>query len=214
MRSSQQATGVQTVEQTVQSTLHRDSTHLSHALRACRSLSHTRTSTSTRPEPCGTDHHSHGGCAPGRHAGGVGWHRRDGRVYGKPPHERGLFGHGVQPNHQQDGCAQGQRCRHRTHGILPCVRNALRSEALPHRTHRRTASKPTSPQPNNGRAGTHYTDNRDDRYTAYTEYTARFPVVRTHARTYRYTVVHHYRFARVHHFRYEHVDESTPFAPR
>jgi hypothetical protein len=37
---------------------------------------------------------------------------------------------------------------------------------------------------------------------------------RTHARTYRYTVVHHYRYTRVHHFRYEHVDESTPIAPR
>ena len=37
---------------------------------------------------------------------------------------------------------------------------------------------------------------------------------RTHARTYRYSVVHHYRYTRVHHFRYEHVDESTPIAPR
>jgi hypothetical protein len=46
------------------------------------------------------------------------------------------------------------------------------------------------------------------------EYTARFLLyARTHARTYRYTVVHHYRYARVHHFRYEHVDESTPTAP-
>ena len=36
----------------------------------------------------------------------------------------------------------------------------------------------------------------------------------THARTYRYTVVHHYKCTRVHHFRYEHVDESTPIAPR
>jgi hypothetical protein len=48
---------------------------------------------------------------------------------------------------------------------------------------------------------------------------APFPVVphthaRAHARTYRYTVVHHYRYTRVHHFRYEHVDDSTPFAPR
>ena len=51
-------------------------------------------------------------------------------------------------------------------------------------------------------------------YTGYLKYTARFPVVRTHARTYRYTVVHHYRYTRVHHFRYEHVDESTPIAPR
>jgi hypothetical protein len=40
------------------------------------------------------------------------------------------------------------------------------------------------------------------------------PHARTHARTYRYTVVHHYRYTRVHHFRYEHVDDSTPFAPR
>jgi hypothetical protein len=31
---------------------------------------------------------------------------------------------------------------------------------------------------------------------------------RTHARTYRYTVVHHYRYAHVHHFRYAHADES------
>jgi hypothetical protein len=27
-------------------------------------------------------------------------------------------------------------------------------------------------------------------------------LARTHARTYRYTVVHHYRYTRVHHFRY------------
>jgi hypothetical protein len=40
------------------------------------------------------------------------------------------------------------------------------------------------------------------------EYTARFPIVRTHARTYRYTAVHHYRYAHVHHFRYAHADES------
>jgi hypothetical protein len=38
---------------------------------------------------------------------------------------------------------------HLTHGMLPCVRNALRSEALQQQslTRRRTASKPTSPQP-------------------------------------------------------------------
>ena len=47
------------------------------------------------------------------------------------------------------------------------------------------------------------------------EYTARFPAVRTHART--HLQVHHghyYRYAHVHHFRYAHVDESTPIAPR
>jgi hypothetical protein len=73
----------------------------------------------------------------------------------------------------------------------------------------------------NGRAGTHCTDNRNDRCTADTgdlSISARFPAVRTHARThartYRYTMVHHYRFAHVHHFRYAHVDESTPIAPR
>jgi hypothetical protein len=29
------------------------------------------------------------------------------------------------------------------------------------------------------------------------EYTARFPAVRTHARTYRYAMVHHYRYSLV-----------------
>jgi hypothetical protein len=88
---------------------------------------------------------------------------------------------------------------------------------------RRTALRPRSflppPRPTtNGRAGTHCTDNRDDRRTAYTGDLSKLPgfllYARTHARTYRYTVVHHYRFAHVHHFRYAHVDESTPIAPR
>jgi hypothetical protein len=75
------------------------------------------------------------------------------------------------------------------------------------------ANQPTT----NGRAGTHCTDNRDDRHTAYTGDLSILPefllYARTHARTYRYTMVHHYRYAHVHHFRYAHVDESTPIAP-
>ena len=49
------------------------------------------------------------------------------------------------------------------------------------------------------------------------EYTARFPVVRTHARThartYRYTMVHQHRYAHAHHFRYAHADESRESGP-
>jgi hypothetical protein len=44
-------------------------------------------------------------------------------------------------------------------------------------------------------------------------HTARLLLKNPHARTYRYTMVHHYRYAHVHHFRYAHVDESTPTAP-
>jgi hypothetical protein len=111
---------------------------------------------------------------------------------------------------------------HLTHGICHAFGTHYEVKPLQSRTHRRTANanQPTT----NGRAGNHCTDNRNDRWTAYTgdlsilQYTAPFPVVRTHARThartYRYTAVHHYRYTRVHHFRYEHVDESTPIAPR
>jgi hypothetical protein len=100
---------------------------------------------------------------------------------------------------------------HLTHGILPCVRNALRSEALQQqsRTHRLTASKPTSPQPNNGRAGTRCTDNRDDRCTVYTGDLCMMPA-RTHLQ------VHHGSPLQVRARSplqvYARVDESTPTA--
>jgi hypothetical protein len=89
-----------------------------------------------------------------------------------------------------------------------------------------TNSAGTSPQPNNGRAGTHCTDNRDDRYTAYTGDLSILPVFLLYARTHAPTDTPWFTITGTHTFtnnsgtrtlmsqhHLHHVDESTPTAP-
>jgi hypothetical protein len=111
---------------------------------------------------------------------------------------------------------------------LPCVRDASRSEAPAEPNSQADSLKANQPT-TNGRAGTHCTDNRHDRQTAYTGDRSILPrflmYAHTHARTHAPTGTPWFTITGTHVFitsgtstlmsqhHLHHVDGSTPTAP-